>query len=179
MSMDTLQLLHLFSGNTAFLGVYPCDLLPQRHISKRPFGLIVNTHPHTLPGEHWLALYFPSPGYGEFFDSYGRPPDSPDFPASIVMFLEQQAEKYTFHQRQLQHPSAVTCGQHCAFFLLNRTKGVDYENILKMYSNADIKNDQMVKLFVKTIKVGRGLGTCNRHQCMQTCLPYCKIKKKT
>lgn len=176
--MDTLQHLRLFSGNPDFLGVYPCDLLPMRQISKRPFGVIVNTHPQTLPGEHWLAAYFPSPGYGEFFDSYGRPPDSPDFPGAIAMFLERQSKKYTFHQLQLQHPSAVTCGHHCVFFLLNRSKGVDYGNILKMYSDDAVKNDQMVKLFVKCIKAGRVAGACNHLRCIQTCLPYSKIKKK-
>ena len=34
---------------------------------------VVNSHVSSLPGEHWLAVYFCSPYYVEFFYSYGLP----------------------------------------------------------------------------------------------------------
>lgn len=179
MRMDTIQILRVLSGNAPFLGVYPSDLLPKRKIPKRPFGLIVNTHPKTLPGEHWLAFYFPTHSYGEFFDSYGRAPDNSDFPVDIVRFLELQAKTYTYQTLQLQHPLAITCGQHCLFYLIKRMKGVSYENILKLYSEKDVKNDQMVKQYVVNMKSGRSTSLCNRYLCMQSCKVHYKINTKS
>lgn len=176
--MDTIQILRVLSGKTHFLGVYPSDLLPKRKISKRPFGIIVNTHPHTLPGEHWLAYYFPTHSDGEFFDSYGRAPDDSAFPVDIVKFLELQAKKYTYQPLQLQHPRAITCGQHCTLYLVKRFKGLPYKDVLKLYSEDDVKNDQMVKQFVVNMKPERVSGTCNSYQCMQTCKVHYKINTK-
>ena len=49
-------------------GVFPSD-------KTYPAGLISNTDPRDLPGTHWVAMYFTSPGISEFFDSYGFPPE--------------------------------------------------------------------------------------------------------
>src|SRR6218665_3966086 len=55
--------------------VFPCDRLPTRF--KVPALLVCNTDPHDAPGEHWVVLYVENSSYGEFFDSFGRPPDAP------------------------------------------------------------------------------------------------------
>ena len=39
-----------------------------------PSAYVINTHPKSLPGEHWIAVYFDKNGKGEYFDSYGLPP---------------------------------------------------------------------------------------------------------
>ena len=54
-------------------GVFHSDKLPV--IKTYPAGLISNTDPHDLPGTHWVAMYFNSPGVSEFFESYGLPPE--------------------------------------------------------------------------------------------------------
>lgn len=51
------------------------DWLPGSKLSQRPLGLVVNTHPHNQPGERWLTLYLVRCNHGEFFDSFGHPPE--------------------------------------------------------------------------------------------------------
>ena len=142
--MNTMQLLSVLQRDKAFLDVYPCDLLPRKLITRRPTGIVVNTHPHTMPGEHWLAVYLPTNGPGEFFDPYGVDPDNPRIPETITAFLWRQGREIIFQQKQLQHPSSATCGYHCVFFLQNRTKGLSFDQILKLYSEDAAKNDRMV-----------------------------------
>ena len=44
-------------------------------INTFPYGFVANTDPSTEPGMPWVAFYFPSREKGEFFDSYGHPPE--------------------------------------------------------------------------------------------------------
>ncbi|KAF2880316.1 hypothetical protein ILUMI_25858 [Ignelater luminosus] len=48
------------------------DQLPTK-ISK-PCTVIANTDPSFRPGQHWNAFFIDENGYGEYFDSSGRPP---------------------------------------------------------------------------------------------------------
>ena len=77
--MDTLQIKRALEHNTftkkTFSGVFAAVELPEI-IDTFPCGFVANTDPSTEPGTHWIALYFPSRGKGEFFDSYGYPPDN-------------------------------------------------------------------------------------------------------
>jgi len=37
--------------------------------------MVSNSHLSNKPGEHWVFIYISNDGnYGEFFDSFGRPP---------------------------------------------------------------------------------------------------------
>ena len=40
-----------------------------------PSAYIINSDPSNMPGEHWVAVYFDKKCRGEYFDSYGLPPD--------------------------------------------------------------------------------------------------------
>ncbi len=40
-----------------FKGIYPCDLIPNLDTLGKTFCIIVNTHPSTLWGEHWVLLF--------------------------------------------------------------------------------------------------------------------------
>ena len=57
-----------------FQGVFSSDHLPQLPVKHRPAAFVVNTDPSRRPGEHWIALYLPTRGPVEYFDSYGKPP---------------------------------------------------------------------------------------------------------
>ena len=52
-----------------FLGVFARDKLPSL---KKNCCLVLNTHTHEKPGEHWLAIYVDENGFGEFFDSFAN-----------------------------------------------------------------------------------------------------------
>lgn len=69
----------------SFLGVFPSDALPSERLARRPLSLIVNTHPHDRPGEHWLAIYLPDDEGAEFFDSYGFSPEAFSFPRTLLI----------------------------------------------------------------------------------------------
>ncbi|DAC80298.1 TPA_asm: adenain [Terrapene box turtle adintovirus] len=174
--MDTVQLSRVLSTDPYtkknFLDVFPCDWLPGRKLSQRPLGLVVNTHPHNQPGEHWLALYLAERNRGEFFDSYGHPPNSVLFPKSIMKFLNKNATDMVFHNRQLQDPRSVACGYHCVFFLHHRSKGLSFDRILKLYSNDLVQNDRMVMNFVKSKFKFLGMPSLaqNMFQQAQTCV---------
>ena len=66
-------------------GVLPEDMLP-KNISGKCY--IVNSDPSYLPGEHWIAIYFPSQSVPEFFDSLGKTPSY--YSNSIVSFLKRK-----------------------------------------------------------------------------------------
>ena len=76
--MNTLQIKQALERNTftkkIFVGVFAADEVPEI-IDTFPCGFVANTDPSTEPGTHWIAFYFPSREKGEFFDSYGNPPE--------------------------------------------------------------------------------------------------------
>ena len=76
--MNTLQLKRALEHNPStkkiFGGVFAADELPKT-FDTFPYGFVANTDPSTEPGTHWVAFYFPSRDKGEFFDSYGYPPE--------------------------------------------------------------------------------------------------------
>lgn len=176
--MDSVQLTQILSANPytrrTFFGVFPCDMLPRARLLQRPVSLIVNTHPHTLPGEHWLAIYLTEDKNGEFFDSYGHPPDHPLFPETIMKFLTKNARKIAFHPQQIQAPDSVVCGHHCVFFLQQRCKGLTFKQIQELYSYDLQGNDRMVLQFIKNKKnvCARGSSLFQTAQGCVSCVAF-------
>lgn len=150
--MDTLQIeniLHCLLGD-GFCGVWAADQLPLLNSSFRlPAYFIVNTHPAHMPGEHWLALTLEKNNGATFFDSYGFSPVTDHYPSSILQFLEKRSENIMYHDRQLQHILSNVCGHHCIFYLCHRACGLSLDNVLSMYSDDVLKNDDMVYNFVR------------------------------
>lgn len=157
------------SCNTHFLGVVPCDHLPDDPLRTLPAMVIINTHPSGLPGEHWLSIYINKYGVGCFFDSFGNRPDHYRFPHQINDFLNLNSVTVQYSAKQVQDFSTDTCGQHCVFFLYNMCMDREYENVLKKYTDDLLKNDNMVSCFVKKIKPSdcyKNVFKCV--QCVQT-----------
>ena len=71
-----------------FCGVFASYRLPQT-IETYPCGFVANTDPSHKPGTHWVAFYFVSKEEGEFFDSYGYPPDH--YQNSFKDFLDRHS----------------------------------------------------------------------------------------
>ena len=92
-------------------GVFPSDKLPV--IKTYPAGLISNTDPHDLPGTHWVAMYFTSPGISEFFDSYGFPPEVYEMEDYILRNVTM------YNDLPLQGLTSDVCGDYCLFYLLH------------------------------------------------------------
>lgn len=130
-----------------FCGVFPCDKLPQT-IGKWPCGFVANTDPSSEPGTHWVAFYFPSEHKGEFFDSYGQPPDR--YRDSFGDFLKEHAYDWTFNERKLQSAWTDVCGHYCIFYLSHRARGHSMNKIVQLFTNDTMLNDTNVARFVKS-----------------------------
>ena len=134
----------------AFCGVWASDQLPLLEQTFRlPAYMIVNTHPGHEPGEHWLALTVEEDGKGTFFDSFGFPPDFSHYPKSILQFLQKRCDTIFYHNRSFQHILSTTCGQHCVYYLCQRARGLSFENVLSLYGEDVLSNDEKVAYFVK------------------------------
>ena len=76
--MDSVQLTLVFRKDKytrgVFQGVYPSDKLPTS-VSSYPALFIANVDTSDKPGSHWVAFHFTKDQEGEFFDSYGLPPN--------------------------------------------------------------------------------------------------------
>ena len=70
-------------------------------MSKFPCGFVANTDPSDEPGTHWIAFYFPSKQKGEFFDSYGKPPEY--YHANFEKYLMNHRVYWTFNNKPLLH----------------------------------------------------------------------------
>ena len=125
-----------------FIGVYAADMLPPAGPPHRkPCAYIANTHKHNQPGEHWVGLYFPSSETPEFFDSYGRPPQS-----EFRTFL---GDAYFYSNKFVQHPLTSVCAQYCCFFILKKTQGCTMEEILSYFTDDHVENDVLVNAMVE------------------------------
>ena len=115
--MNTLQLKRALEHNPStkkiFGGVFAADELPKT-FDTFPYGFVANTDPSTEPGTHWVAFYFPSRDKGEFFDSYGYPPEH---------YGLESYDIETWNKYKLQSSWSNVCGQYCIFYLYHKSRG--------------------------------------------------------
>ena len=110
---------------------------------------MANTDPSSKPGTHWVvAFYFPSKERGEFFDSYGHPPNY--YNDSFKNFLDTHSHEWSFNNRKLQSGWSDVCGQYCIFYLSHRARGQSMKKIVQLFGNNTEQNDSKVAWFVKT-----------------------------
>ena len=126
-----------------FEGVFPSDKIPSTK-DKLPSALIVNTHPHYKPGEHWVAFYTDPDGRVEYFDSYGNKP----FVQSIKNFA---GKDYLYSNREIQGPLSATCGQYTVYFLCHRCRGVPMQQIVSSFSCDKIENDALITEYINEL----------------------------
>ena len=146
--MNSSKLVYICKTDTIlgkiFAGVFPCDYLPAK--PTYPFAIIVNTDPKTKPGKHWIAMYFDSDGCGDYYDSYGRQP-LPVFED----YLDKHCHRWQSNNKQVQSPFSSTCGQHCVYFLHQRSRNVPMKEIVNQFGSKQMENDEMVKDFVNAV----------------------------
>ena len=53
-------------------GVYACDELPSTVVY--PSAFIINSHPKSTSGQHWLCIVFNKDKSAYYFDSFGNNP---------------------------------------------------------------------------------------------------------
>ena len=141
--MNTLQIKRALERDTftkkIFGGVFAADELP-KIMNTFPCGFVANTDPSTEPGTHWVAFYFPSREKGEFFDSYGYPPEHYGFESYKIE---------TWNKHKLQSSWSNVCGQYCIFYLYHKSRGYSMSKIVNLFTDNTSINDCNVACYVK------------------------------
>jgi len=135
--MNTEEIDHVLRRAKDFDGVFSADNLPEN-----PCLLVVNTDPASQPGRHWVCMSMKD-GYGEYFDSFGRPPT-----ANFERYLNRHCSSWTFNDRQLQSVISRFCGHYCIYYCVLRTRDVDMRKILSSFTTDTAFNDVLVHGFV-------------------------------
>jgi hypothetical protein len=117
-------------------------------IKSFPASLIFNTDKYKGPGIHWCAAYFIDRENCDYFDPFGFPPfihGSYDF----LDILAQNSKTVKYNGFSVQAQEASTCGHHCAFFILLRSRNNSMKDILQnFYTRNTALNDNLVKSFI-------------------------------
>ena len=148
--MNTKELLRSVQSDDivrqTFGGVLPRDKLPKKILKDFPVSFIVNTDSSRGPGQHWVAFYLESPHYGDFFDSYGYPPEQ--LAEEFEVFLTRNVGNWEHNPKKVQGDFSTVCGQFCLFYLHHRCRGYDMRQIIRMFRQDPEINDAMVNRFV-------------------------------
>ena len=132
-----------------FLGVYPCDVLPNKNFEK--FSVIFNLSKHYENGSHFISVT----GNKRkiiYFDSFGEPCDN----EHILKYMKSFKKPIKVSKQQLQSVHSNFCGLYCLYFLIRCfLKNESLKNFLNHFGIKSLmKNDKLLlKYILKEIKV--------------------------
>ena len=145
--MDTRQISSILSfcplTKQNFRGVFPVDLINQNN---EPGLYVCNTDPSHMPGQHWIVISISKNYIGEYFDSFGFPPQKIEF----LNFLNRNTQRWTYNKKVLQHPFSTVCGHYCVLYALNYSKGLSLEYFSTLFNKNLYENDIVVHEYVKS-----------------------------
>ena len=123
----------------------PINFLPLQYIS-RPSSFIVNTLPVTdfnkVPeGEHWFALFIPTRGPIEYFDSYGGKPIN----SEVYRFCQINRKKIVQNKFKIQANTSIKCGDFSVFYLFLRSRNISMKRIVKFFIRYKHYNDKIIE----------------------------------
>ena len=117
-----------------FRDVVACDLLPAHSGGDGLY--IVNTHPHYMPGQHWVVVHY-TPHRLMYMDSYGLPPTP-----AILTSLRRDPRDIHYTTQRLQGCSD-TCALYCMYYTLTLVSGM---HTMDIFSDDLHINDRIVTL---------------------------------
>ena len=101
---------------------------------------IINLDDFGSLGTHWVCCW-PNDGTYEYFDLFGLPP-----PLEWEKEMSMHGMTHFFrNDNQIQWEQSVRCGYYCLLFLNERNKGTSFADILKVFSNDSLQNEEIVK----------------------------------
>lgn len=126
-----------------YVGVHAANRLP--FSCKIPCAIIANTEPDSSNGLHWTALFISRNGYGEYFDSFGRPPTG-----YHQKFIKEKTRVWTYNKNTLQNVLSSVCGQYCLMYLLFKMNGFTLAGFVHFLSNNTLHNDAIITHLFKS-----------------------------
>ena len=122
-----------------YRGICARDAYPLRF--KKPGIFVINTDSAKNSGQHWVAAYVEKDAT-EFFDSFAQHPK--DY--GLDKFLRG---RIACNDRIVQGLFSITCGYHCLFYALQKSRGYSMTEIIQSYSDDLLWNDHIVEKFIK------------------------------
>lgn len=129
-------------------GVFASDRIPHKP-TFYPYAFIANTQKHTLLGQHWIAIFVPTPAEGEFFDSFAEDPSY--YSKQFQDFFSKNNLKLKVNNKRIQSDKSVVCGEYCIYYLLNRSRQVSMETLMSLFSPNYINNDVFIRDYIKDV----------------------------
>ena len=100
---------------------------------------IYNLEPHYMSGSHWVTTYVRN-GTINYFDSFGMPPFQ-----ELVNHAKEKNLTLLHQNKQIQNLYTTTCGYFCLYFLNEMHKGVDYFDLLQVFSFDTEENEKFIE----------------------------------
>ena len=100
---------------------------------------IYNLEPHYMSGSHWVTTYVRN-GTINYFDSSGMPPFQ-----ELVNHAKEKNLTLLHQNKQIQNLYTTTCGYFCLYFLNEMHKGVDYFDLLQVFSFDTKENEEFIE----------------------------------
>lgn len=141
----------LYKDTFVFLGAQPSDFSKITKIKWKKLkkinniGIIFNTHNHLQPGQHWLSVFIDNVNKKvDYFDSLGKMPNK-----NIASFLKHFSPKnYTFTINKTEHQKGnVLCGVYSCYFIIQRLKGLSFQQITNEIITDKMMADYRLLLF--------------------------------
>ena len=135
--MNNYQLMNLLRD-------YPVIVCSADEINIRRGQFIISNRYERWSGKHWVTFYFALKGPDNFFDSLGKNPEY-----YRVGFEEVLYRPYKMIYDAVQAPNSDTCGQYCAYYVMERFKGMTLGDIVEPFNVKErTKNDNHVLDYV-------------------------------
>ncbi len=151
--MDTRQIASILHScpttNSIFRGVFPLDKIKSEHGSSGIY--VCNTHPSNKPGEHWIVIVIsPNGGGGEYFDSFGLPPQHQEF-SDFLNKNTSSSSTWLYNHERVQHPLSTVCGHYCVLYALNFARNRNMEQFIALFDKKNcFENDIIVHEYVNS-----------------------------
>lgn len=144
--MDTVEIKQYLSKIDMSIesNVYAANRLPI-HVHT-PMYIISNLDVDTKPGSHWVAIHIDGNGFGEYFDSFGRAPQT-----YHRSYLKTNARMWNYNTNRIQNDFTTVCGEYCVMYIYYKYHGKSMYDFLKLFDDNTICNDITVDELFNTI----------------------------
>lgn len=111
-----------------------------------PAYIISNLDSDNKPGSHWIAMHIDANGFGQYFDSYGRPPQG-----YHRMFLERNCRMWNYNINRIQNDFTTVCGEYCLLYLCYKYNGETLKDFQQLFGGSTISNDEILCVLFKKL----------------------------